>query len=244
MKKALITGVNSLVNRELLAKLIDMGYEVIAHYHTDNDLTKELIAKHKQVEFIPADFFSDQSISSFIDFVESKAKFSVIVNAATTYLGSGDDTWQIDQQDLQNWVNAFKVNTFVPALLLAKASKLMEKGGVVINISSAMGQPNFAETQFGIYTTSKSALNGLTSLYAKRYAPNIRVVGIAPAYVKSSWNVDMPEAIQKEVLQAHLTAQFVEPAEIANLMETVINTKSINATTLLIDGGYSSPIIK
>ena len=37
--KVLITGANSLVNKALLAKLVDMGYEVTAHYHTENDLT-------------------------------------------------------------------------------------------------------------------------------------------------------------------------------------------------------------
>ncbi len=36
--KALITGSNSLVNQALLAKLVEIGYEVVAHYHTENEI--------------------------------------------------------------------------------------------------------------------------------------------------------------------------------------------------------------
>ena len=54
--KALITGVNSLVNKALLEKLLNMGYEVTAHYHTDNEITKELKEKYPKVRFIQADF--------------------------------------------------------------------------------------------------------------------------------------------------------------------------------------------
>ena len=37
--------------------------------------------------------------------------------------------------------------------------------------------------------------------------------------------------------------RLIEPTEIADLMETVIKNKGINATTLVIDGGLDAPII-
>ncbi len=65
--KALITGVNSLVNKELLAKLVEMGYEVTAHYHNENDIAKDLKNEYKNVRFIQADF-SDKN--SFLEFTK------------------------------------------------------------------------------------------------------------------------------------------------------------------------------
>ena len=40
--KALITGANSLVNLSLLKKLVRLDYEVTAHYHSDNEITKQI----------------------------------------------------------------------------------------------------------------------------------------------------------------------------------------------------------
>jgi hypothetical protein len=45
------------------------------------------------------------------------------------------------------------------------------------------------------------------------------------------------------MIKPALTRKFVEPREIADLMEVVIKNESINATTLVIDGGLGAPII-
>jgi NAD(P)-dependent dehydrogenase (short-subunit alcohol dehydrogenase family) len=98
------------------------------------------------------------------------------------------------------------------------------------------------EIQFAMYSASKAALNSLTMTYAKRWAPDIRVVGIAPGWVKSAWNKDMPAERVAQMISPQLTHKFIEPDEIANLMEAVITNKSINATTLAIDGGLGAPV--
>lgn len=242
MKKALITGVNSLVNKALLEKLVERGYKVTAHYHSDNSITHDLKEKYKTVTFIQADFANEESFNNFYKAITSEAPFEVLVNGAVAYKESGDD-WQKQQKTWKTWTDSFSVNTTAPALLMANADTLVFKGGVIINISSAMGQTQFGDKQFNMYGASKAALNLITSTFAKRWSPDVRVVGIAPGYVKSAWNVDMNDKSLKTLLNDHLTQRLVEPKEIADLMESVIKNPSINATTILIDGGYSSPII-
>src|SRR5690349_11000000 len=113
--KALITGVNSLVNRALLSKLIEVGYEVTAHYHSDNDLTAEVKAAFPEVRFVQADF-SDKE--SFLAFVKKAAdtKYDVLVNAAVYY--SEAKGWKA-QQDWDAWQKTFAINTAVPGILMA-----------------------------------------------------------------------------------------------------------------------------
>jgi 3-oxoacyl-[acyl-carrier protein] reductase len=101
-----------------------------------------------------------------------------------------------------------------------------------------------AQTQFLMYGASKAALDLITVGFAKILAPEIRVVGIAPGYVRSSWNKGMDEKTLTDILKVNLTRKLVEPEEIAALMETVINSPSITATTYLIDGGYTAPFIE
>lgn len=241
-KKALITGSNSMVNKVLLERLLKLGFDVVAHYHSDNSLTEEIKSSSPNIVFLQADFATENSINNFLKGAIENGAYDVIVNAAVTYMGSGED-WQEEQKDWQIWTNNFSINTITPGLIMANVDKLMQKRGVIINISSAVGQVQFGEQQFAIYSATKSALDSLTSTYAKRWAPGIRVVGIAPAYIRSAWNKNMNQNETEVLLKGHLTHKFIEPEEIADLIETVINNPSINATTILIDGGYSSPII-
>jgi len=237
--KALLTGANSLVNQALLAKLLDMGYEVTAHYHTDNELTKELQKKYPQVRFIQADFAHKDS---FLNFVHQAmdGKYDVLVNAAVYYAEA--NSWEV-QLDWDQWQKTFAINTTTAGVLMAHADMALNKGGVVINISSTFGQEYMGQTQFAIYGASKAALNSLTATYAKKWAPDIRIVGIAPGLIKSAWNKDMSQEAVHERIKPQLTGALIQPEEIANLMEVVITTKSINATTLIIDGGLGAPIV-
>jgi dihydromonapterin reductase/dihydrofolate reductase len=238
--KAFITGANSLVNRAMLAKLVAMGYDVTAHYHTENDLTKELKAQYRGVRFVQADL-SDKA--SFLKLMKTSMdhKYDVLVNAAVYY--TERNNWKA-QQDWDNWQKTFAVNVAAAGVLMAHADTTMHKGGVVINISSTYGQKYMGDTQFTMYAASKAALDSLTMNYAKKWSQHIRVVGIAPGWVRSSWNKDMSEKdAQKLLSSGQLTGKFVEPEEIADLMEQVIQNGSINATTLVIDGGLGAPII-
>jgi NAD(P)-dependent dehydrogenase (short-subunit alcohol dehydrogenase family) len=236
---ALITGANSLINKAMLTRLIDMGYEVTAHYHSDNDITKELKSAYPKVRFLQADFSSKKS---FLTFVEQSmdGKYDVLVNAAVYYAEA--KSWKI-QQDWDAWQKTFAVNTTTAGVLMAHADMALSEGGVIINIGSTYSQTYMGDMQFTMYSASKAALDSLTMTYAKRWSPNIRVVGIAPGWVKSAWNKDMSKKEVNDMITPQLTHKFVEPEEIADLMETVIKNKSINATTLVIDGGLGAPIV-
>ena len=237
--KAFITGANSLVNKAMLTKLVDMGYEVTAHYHSDNDITKELKAQYPKVRFLQADLASK---ADFLKLMEQSmdGKYDVIVNAAVYYAEAND--WKV-QQDWDAWTKTFAVNTTAAGVLMAHADMALNKGGVIVNISSTYGQTYMGDIQFAMYSASKAALDSLTMSYAKRWSPDIRVVGIAPGWVKSAWNKDKTEQEVQDMIKPQLTHKFVEPEEIADLLETVIKNKSINATTLVIDGGLGAPIV-
>jgi NAD(P)-dependent dehydrogenase (short-subunit alcohol dehydrogenase family) len=237
--KALITGANSIVNKALLDKLVTMGYDVTAHYHSENDLTEEIKKQYPKVRFIQADF-SDKD--SFLKFVEQSmnGKYDVLVNAAVYYAEANG--WK-PQQEWDEWQKTFAINTTTAGVLMAHADLSLNKGGVIINISSTYGQKYMGDTQFTMYGASKAALDSLTMNYAKKWAPDIRVVGIAPGWVRSAWNKDMSQEDIDAMIGPQLTHKFIEPEEIANLMEIAVKNGGINATTLVIDGGLGAPLV-
>lgn len=240
--KALITGVNSELNKVLFKKLIADGFDIVAHYHTDNDLTKELVEAHPEVAFVQANFEAQDSFETFLKQVTEQGKYDAIVNGAVYYAEASD--WKA-QLDWSEWQKTFAINTTSAGMLMAHADKLVNNGGVMVNISSTYGQTYMGDTQFTMYGASKASLDLLTENYAKRWhSHNIRVVGIAPGWVKSAWNKGMSEQdIADMISPEHLVAKLIEPDEIASLMSQLISNNGINATTVVIDGGLSSPIV-
>jgi 3-oxoacyl-[acyl-carrier protein] reductase len=240
-KKALITGSNSLVNQVILAKLIAMGYEVTAHYHSENDITTKLKTDYPNIRFIQADFANKDSFLKFIE-QSMDGKYDVLVNSAVYYAEANG--WK-PQLDWDEWQKTFSINTITAGILMAHADLAINDGGVIVNISSTYGQAYMGDMQFTMYGASKAAMDLLTENYAKRWHPNgIRVVGVAPGWVRSAWNKDMSvEAIKDLVSPNHIVTKLIEPEEVANLVEQVITNKAINAATLLIDGGLSSPVV-
>lgn len=166
--------------------------------------------------------------------------YDVLVNAAVYYAEADD--WK-PQQDWDAWQKTFAVNTTACGVLMAHADMIMSSGGVIVNISSTYGQAYMGDMQFTMYSASKAALDSLTMSYAKRWSPSIRVVGIAPGWVRSAWNKAMSEKEVRDMIVPQLTHRLIEPSEIADLMESVIKNKGINATTIVIDGGLDAPII-
>lgn len=240
--KALITGANSLVNGELLGRLDQMGCDITAHYHSDNHITKQLKKTYPKARFIQADFSDETSFRAFYQQILADGKYDIIVNGAVYYAEADD--WQV-QFDWQAWQNNFAVNTTTAGILMARAEHLVKDGGVIVNISSVFGRNHMGSTQFAMYGASKSAMDLLTKTYAKKWhQKNIRVVGIAPGWVRSAWNKDMKaEEIDAMLGADHLVARLIEPSEIADTMVLLIQNKGLNATTITIDGGLSSPII-
>ena len=84
----------------MLAKLLDMGYEVTAHYHSENEITKELKARHPNVRFLQADFSGKDSFLQFVGQTINE-KYDVWVNAAVYYAGADDWKPQLDWDEWQ-----------------------------------------------------------------------------------------------------------------------------------------------
>lgn len=239
--KALITGANSLLNEALLKRLVDMGYETVAHYHSENDITARLKQAFSDVKFVQADFDDEASFSKFLDKMIELAPFDIVVNGAVYYPEADDHV--AAQSDRKTWQKAFAINVTSCGLILSQADKLVPKG-VVVNMSSVNGVKHMGDIEYLIYSATKSALDSLTLTYAKVWTPNIRVVGIAPGQVKSAWTKDKSPQEIENILRNQMANKLIEPAEIADLMETMIKNPSINAVTYLIDGGYSVPLAK
>ena len=145
----------------------------------------------------------------------------------------------------EEWDLVMNVNLKSAFLCSKYAIPMMQKRGkgVVINVASV--QSFITQCKVAPYTTSKTAMLGLTRSIAVDYAPEIRAVAVCPGTVDTPmlrWAANQspdPEEVYREVREMHLMQRIAEPVEIADLIMYLSSDKAafITGQAIRIDGG-------
>jgi NAD(P)-dependent dehydrogenase (short-subunit alcohol dehydrogenase family) len=126
---------------------------------------------------------------------------------------------------------------------------MQKKGkGVVVNLSSV--QAYISQEKVAAYTTSKTAILGLTRSIAVDYSPTIRSVAICPGTIdtpmlyKAIAESPDPEAVLQECHDMHLTKRIGTAEEVAELILFVSGEKAgfMTGQAIRIDGGLGISI--
>ena len=116
-----------------------------------------------------------------------------------------------------------------------EAAKRMTDGGLIVNVSDVGAQK--AWSRYPSYTVSKAAIESLTKVLARAFAPSIRVNAIAPGLVLPSEAVT-PEEWERLVKRLPLQRP-AQPEEITSALEFLVKNEYITGQTIVVDGGYS-----
>ncbi|SER94273.1 SDR family NAD(P)-dependent oxidoreductase [Actinokineospora terrae] len=132
----------------------------------------------ERVRPLPADVTGDGEPQRAVDAVVGEfGRLDVLVNNAAIVRGGalGDiQPGAIGEQ--------FATNVTAPILLAQAAVPVMASGGVIVNVSTAVGQRAWPGSS--VYAATKAALDSLTRSWAVELAPRgIRVVAVAPGAV-------------------------------------------------------------
>jgi NAD(P)-dependent dehydrogenase (short-subunit alcohol dehydrogenase family) len=177
--------------------------------------------------------------------IETVGEIDVLVNnAGIQRYGTVTETSE------EEWDLVMNVN-LKSAFLCAKYAipSMQKKGkGVVINVSSA--QAFITQARVAHYTTSKTAMLGLTRSIAVDYAPNIRAVAVCPGTVDTPMlhnaiaAMDNPESVLQECVDMHLTKRICPPEEVAALIGFLASDQagSITGQAFRVDGGLGIKI--
>ncbi len=110
--------------------------------------------------------------------------------------------------------NTIKVNVMGAFIVSREASRYMNKGEAIINISSTNGTKVVAPESID-YNISKVGLQSLTRDLAYQLKPNIRVNAVAIGWADTDMNKDLPKEYIKEENKKIYLERFAEPSEIA-----------------------------
>jgi NAD(P)-dependent dehydrogenase (short-subunit alcohol dehydrogenase family) len=240
MKKIVITGAAKGIGKACVEYFLNNGDAVIA-LDIDEKSLKELDIKHPQLTIFACDVSKAKMVKQTIQkAIEHIGDIDVLINNAGIQRYS-----TVTETSEEEWDLVMNIN-LKSAFLCAKYGipSMLKKGkGVVINVASV--QAFITQQRAAPYTTSKTALLGLTRSIAVDYAPNIRCVAVCPGTVdtpmlrnaiKASEN---PEKVYQDCIDMHLTKRICPPEEVAALIGFLASDKagSITGQSFRVDGG-------
>ena len=236
---ALVTGGAHRLGKAFALTLARMGYDLLLHYHSSEEQAQrtkaEIESRGVKVNLFKADLTQPDQIQSLISNLDSLLSLAtyqllLLVNSAAIMPVGNPREFQ-----LKDWDSALDLNLRAPFLLAQEAVKRMTAGGLIVNITDIGAQK--AWSRYPSYTVSKSALESLTKLLARAFAPNIRVNAIAPGLVLQS-DVVTPEQWDKLVNRLPLK-RAAALDEVTSALEFLIKNEYITGQTIVVDGGYS-----
>lgn len=240
-KVIVITGASSGIGRATAQKFAKEGAKVIvsdANEAEGKETVKIIKSEAGDVAFIKTDVTKLEDVEKAVDFaVETYGRIDIMFNNA----GIADSGTPIFEQSPDVFEKVVKVNQFgVYHGILAAARKMrdLKIKGVIVNTASAYGF--LASENAFSYCTTKAAVKMMTQSAALELASyNIRVVGVAPGYVKTPIITGLEEK-EERLSKKHMRNVIIRPEEIANAVYLLCLDEAnvINGSTLFLDDGY------
>lgn len=241
-KNVLVTGGTRGIGEAISREFAKKGYDIIINYVKSDEKAKKLKQELEttyniKVFPIQADLSNEIQIENMVNLaIEEFGKIDVLVNNAGIVIDK-----EFEDRTVEDWKKTLNVNLIAPFILTKLIGKEMikQKEGVIINISSTNGLNTYYPSSVD-YDSSKSGLISLTYDSAVQYAPYIRVNCIAPGWINTEMNKELPIDYVKEETERILVKRFGEPEEIAKVATFLASEDAsfINSTVIKVDGGW------
>ena len=182
-----------------------------------------------------ADFKYTEDIITLLDELPN---IDICVNCAG--INVINELHNINEEDFDDIMH---VNVKAPFLISKHVAEHMkkQKNGKIVNISSIWGDKTISKRLS--YTTSKSALIGMTKTLAVELAKyNIQVNTVSPGFTNTKLTNGILSKKQiKELVSNVPMGRMADPAEIARIVMFLCSNQNtyITGQNIIVDGGFS-----
>lgn len=224
----LLTGASQRVGLHCALRLLDDGHKVIISYRSEREGLDLL--RQRGALTLPADFATEAGIVDFIARLHSHTDcLRAIVHNASDWLTDtpGDEAAALQQM--------FSVHMLAPYLINLRCQALLQRStpADIVHISDDVTRTGSAKHM--AYSASKAGLDNLTLSFAARFAPQIKVNGIAPALLM--FNPDDGADYRNKALNKSALGIEPGPEVLYQSLRYLLDNPYVTGTTLTLNGG-------
>lgn len=243
---ALVTGGTKGIGAATAVALAREGADVaLVARHTSQDpealATRDaIVALGRRCELIQADCGKPDEATACVRQAEQRlGPIDILVHSAGGPVNGG-----LFDLTPERWMEAFDVHVHAVFHLCRAVIPVMQrrKEGAIILISSTAGIRGIVTNI--AYQTAKGALPQMTRALAREFAnDNIRVNCVAPGVVRTAFHAAMTEEQRRLNLEHRIPLHREgQPADVAELILTLVRNDYITGETMVIDGGLTMRI--
>ena len=241
-KVALVTGSSRGIGKAIITDFAKKGYNVVINYikeYNEAERLKEKLENEYSIRAltIKADVSNEADVQEMVANIKKEFKrIDVLVNNAGIAIDK-----EFEDRTVEDWKRTLSVNLIAPFIVSKYVGNemLKNKSGKIINISSTNGINAFFPTSID-YDASKAGVINLTHNLAIQFAPYINVNCVAPGWVNTDMNKELPKDLIEEETNRIYKKRFAEPSEIAKVVTFLASDDAdfINDEIIKVDGGY------
>jgi NAD(P)-dependent dehydrogenase (short-subunit alcohol dehydrogenase family) len=186
------------------------------------------------------DVSKPSDIVDIFDYIEKNniTISGIVNNFAFTFSDNGNKNFSSDNADVKK---VFEINYFglakILELTVSWALKHEVSGLRVVNIlSNSIKTLNASNSH---YIASKSAVQSLTTIYAKQYSQFMAINCVAPGLMKSKLTEARFESTAQSIIELTPLGRLVNVEEVAEVVRyfTLLSPISVCGQTVYVDGG-------
>lgn len=243
-KVALVTGGKRGIGRGVALTLAEAGADVAVCSRGVRDKALETVAKEiqqlgRRSLAIHADVSKKSDVENMVQRVTDElGEIDILVNSA------GVLTWgpSVLDSDEDLWDRHIDINLkgyYLCAQAVGKRMVARKKGNIIMVTSGGAVSP---VPGAGVYCVSKAGVSMLIRILALELAKyNIRVNGIAPAWVKTDMNIEIrtSSAVEKQIARAIPLGRLGEPEDMGRVAVYLASDVSeyVTGQVITADGG-------
>jgi dihydromonapterin reductase/dihydrofolate reductase len=224
----LITGASQRVGLYCAERLLDDGHSLIVTYRSKRKSIEAL--KERGVIALHADFSSEAGVMAFIEQLKTHTdSLRAIVHNASDWLV------ETPGNEAATFIELFNVHMLAPYLINLHCQDLLAHStpADIIHISDDVARQGSAKRP--AYCASKAGLDSLTLSFAARFAPHIKVNGIAPALIM--FNPEDDADYRRKTLNKSALGIEPGPLVIYQSLRYLLDNPYVTGTTMTVNGG-------
>ena len=241
-KVGLITGASRGIGKAIALALAENGVHLVINYLRKKGeaetTARQVRSNGVRCLVLKANVADDDAVAQMFGKIEAEyGKLDILVSNAAS--GVLKPTWQLTTR---HWQWAMDINARAMLPLSQHATRLMEKGGHIIAVSS-LGAVR-AIDNYAAVGASKAALESLVRHLAIELAPcgiNVNVIQAGAVDTEALKSFPNRQEILDATLKRTPAGRLVTPEDVADVVILLCSSRArmIQGQTIVVDGGYS-----
>ena len=229
----IVTGANRHIGAHLARRFLEVGHPVVAQYRTATDEIDQLVADGAIA--VQGDFADAQATLAVAERIAEVApRIRAIIHNASAFAPTDDDLHSAADQ----FQAFFEVHMRAPYVLNTRLAGLIQgdedqQAGDIVHITDIYADN--PGPQYDIYCATKAGLQNLSTSFAKRLAPGVKVNAIQPGPISFENWVDDDQ--REQMLNATPLAKTGSPEAIYQAVRALIDNDYQTGAVVAVDGG-------